>query len=84
INAIAQGDEVGAAVSLISFAVPAVGIAYAVFSLIDSLFGDEDDIPDPWGSGQFIWNGTGITYQAVGETGGKEAVENRDRGGQDT
>ncbi|MEW5888860.1 MAG: cadherin-like domain-containing protein [Pseudomonadota bacterium] len=76
INAIAHGDEVGAAVSLISFAVPAVGIAYTVFSLIDALFGDEEDIPDPWGSGQFVWDGQGIRYQAAGETGGKEAVEN--------
>jgi hypothetical protein len=72
INAIAHGDEVGAAVSVVSM-IPGmqwVGVAYAVFSLIDSLFGDEADIPDPWGSGQFIWNGHGITYQAAGETGG--------------
>lgn len=78
INAIAHGDEVGAAVSVVSM-IPGmqwVGVAYAVFSLIDSLFGDEPEIPDPWGSGQFVWDGHGITYQAAGETGGKEAVEN--------
>ncbi|MEW6134001.1 MAG: Mbeg1-like protein [Pseudomonadota bacterium] len=75
INSIANGDEVGAAVSLISFAVPAVGIAYTVFSIIDSLFGG-DDVPDPWGNGQFVWDGDGISCRAVGETGGDQAVAN--------
>ena len=73
INSIANGDEVGAAVSIISMAVPAIGIAYAVYSIVDSLFGG-DDIPDPWGSGKFVWDGTGIRVQAVGETGGDQAV----------
>ena len=85
INSIAHGDETGAAVAVVdlvmmkvvgAYTIPVLGWAYAVYSIIDSLFGDEDEIPDPWGSGQFLWNGHGITYQAAGETGGKEAVEN--------
>ncbi|MHB1352658.1 MAG: hypothetical protein ACYC5S_01110 [Thiobacillus sp.] len=56
-------------------AVPVIGWAYAVYSIIDSLFGG-DEIPDPWGNGQFVWNGTGISYNTAGETGGNEAVAN--------
>lgn len=56
-------------------AVPVIGWAYAVYSIIDSLFGGEE-IPDPWGNGQFVWNGTGISYNTAGETGGDEAVTN--------
>ena len=74
-NSIAQGDMVGAAVGVVSYFVPVIGWAYAVFSIIDSLFGG-DDIPDPWGTGSFTWNGTGISYQSAGETGGNEAVAN--------
>jgi hypothetical protein len=59
-----------------AYTIPVIGGAYAVFSLIDSLFGDEEDIPDPWGSGQFVWDGHGISYRAVGETGGDQAVSN--------
>ncbi|MDA8254092.1 MAG: hypothetical protein M0Z99_00375 [Betaproteobacteria bacterium] len=85
VNSIAHGDETGAAVAVVdlvmmkvvgAYTIPVIGWAYAIYSLIDSLFGDEPDIPDPWGSGQYIWNGNGISYQAAGETGGKEAVEN--------
>ncbi|MBV1786782.1 cadherin-like domain-containing protein [Marinobacterium sp. D7] len=73
INSLAHGDEVGAAVAAISIAVPAVGWAYAVYTIVDSIFNSED-IPDPWGSGQFVWDGTGIKIRAAGETGGEEAV----------
>ncbi len=75
INSIANGDEVGAAVSIISYYVPVIGWAYAIYSIIDSLFSD-NDIPDPWGNGQFVWDGTGITKRTAGETGGNEAVNN--------
>lgn len=73
--AIQSGDEVGIAVAAISL-IPGmqwVGIAYGVYSMIDSLFGG-DEIPDPWGSGRYVWNGTSITYESAGETGGNEAV----------
>ena len=73
INAIANGDSVGAAVALVSMAFPAVGVAYAIYNLIDGLFGD--DIPDPWGNSRVVWDGTNITIESVGETGGFEAVE---------
>ncbi|HNF64094.1 MAG TPA: hypothetical protein PKZ20_20430, partial [Rhodocyclaceae bacterium] len=83
--AIANGDETGMAVATTSIAlaetslgwtVPYVGWAYAVYSIVRNLFGGgEPEIPDPWGSGQYVWNGDGIAYQAAGETGGKEAVE---------
>jgi len=73
--AIQSGDEVGIAVAAVSL-IPGmqwVGIAYGVYSMIDSLFGG-DEIPDPWGNGRYVWDGTGITYQSAGETGGNEAV----------
>lgn len=76
VNSLVHGDEVGIAVSIISM-IPGMQwlqAAYAVYSMIDSLFSD-NDIPDPWGNARFVWNGTGISIEAVGETGGKEAVE---------
>lgn len=75
--AIQQGDEVGAAISALAIWQPEIGIplllAYSIYSIVDSLFGG-DEIPDPWGTGRFIWNGTSITYESAGETGGNEAV----------
>jgi hypothetical protein len=78
INSIANGDVAGTAVAALSIVgVPYLGWAYAVYSIIDSLFGgDDEEIPDPWGNGHFTWNGSGISYQSVGETGGNEAVAN--------
>jgi hypothetical protein len=78
INSIANGDVAGTAVATLSLmGVPYIGWAYAVYSIVSSLFGgDTPEIPDPWGNGRYVWNGSGITYQAAGETGGKEAVEN--------
>jgi hypothetical protein len=84
VNSIAHGDEIGAGVAVVDLAlmnagvysVPYIGWAYAVYSIVDSLFGGHDDIPAPWGNGHYVWNGTGITYQSVGETGGNEAVSN--------
>lgn len=77
INSIANGDMVGAAVGVVALYVPVIGWAYAVYSLVSSLFGDDaPEIPDPWGNGRYVWNGNAIGYQAAGETGGKEAVEN--------
>ncbi|HNL98929.1 MAG TPA: hypothetical protein PKL61_17480, partial [Accumulibacter sp.] len=83
INSIAQGDMTGAVVAAVDlvlinagvYAIPYIGWAYAIYSIVRSLFSDEPEIPDPWGNGQYVWNGDGITYQAAGETGGKEAVE---------
>ena len=75
INSIVQGDPVGAAISVAYMINPVAGIVLSVVNLLFSLF-DSDEIPDPWGSGQFIWNGTGISYQSTGETGGDEAVAN--------
>ena len=85
INSVAHGDMTGAAIAAVdivmieiigAYTIPVLGWAYAVYSIIDSLFSDDaPEIPDPWGNGQFIWDGNGIRYQAVGETGGKEAVE---------
>ncbi|MDD5160514.1 MAG: cadherin-like domain-containing protein [Sulfuricurvum sp.] len=71
--AIAVGDEVGIAVAAISIFVPAVGIVYGIYSMIDSLFGG-GDVPNPWGTGKFVWDGTNVTFQSAGETGGNEAV----------
>lgn len=76
INSIAHEDYVGAVIGVVALYVPVIGWAYAIYSIVSSLFADEPAIPDPWGNGQFIWDGEGIRYQAAGETGGKEAVEN--------
>lgn len=88
VSAIVNGDEAGIAVSTLNVlnsmgvftgglatAIPVIGWAYAIYSIIDALFGG-DDIPDPWGTGSFVWNGQGIAYQTAGETGGNEAVQN--------
>lgn len=75
INSIAHEDYVGAVIGVVALYVPVIGWAYAIYSIVSSLFADEPAIPDPWGNGQFIWDGEGIRYQAAGETGGKEAVE---------
>jgi VCBS repeat-containing protein len=78
VNAIVNGDETGIVVAVASYFVPFIGWAYAVYSIISSLFGGDDapDIPDPWGNGRFVWNGNGISLQTAGETGGNEAVSN--------
>jgi hypothetical protein len=78
VNAIASGDTTGAAVSVISM-IPGmqwVGAVYAIYSIIDSLFSDTPSIPDPWGTGRYVWDGNGISFQSAGETGGNEAVAN--------
>ena len=83
VNSIAHGDAVGVGVAVVDMAminasmysVPYIGWAYAVYSIIDSLFGG-DEIPDPWGNGKYVWDGNGISYQSAGETGGNEAVRN--------
>ncbi|MBD3810941.1 MAG: cadherin-like domain-containing protein, partial [Betaproteobacteria bacterium] len=88
VNSIVNGDEAGIAVSTLNVlnsmgvfsgalaqAIPVIGWAYAIYSIIDAIFGG-DDIPDPWGTGSFVWNGNGVTYQTAGETGGNEAVQN--------
>ncbi|MFZ5510307.1 MAG: hypothetical protein ACOZCP_09645, partial [Pseudomonadota bacterium] len=49
INAIAQGDEVGAAVAVVSYFVPVVGWAYSVYSIVSSLF-EDDEPPEAWGA----------------------------------
>ncbi|MDT8339408.1 MAG: hypothetical protein RQ763_09425, partial [Sulfurimonas sp.] len=81
VNSIAHGDTLGVGLAVAELAmmnaglytVPYIGWAYAVYSIVDSLFGG-DDIPDPWGTGRFVWDGTSIKVQSAGETGGNEAV----------
>jgi Ca2+-binding RTX toxin-like protein len=86
VNSIANGNTTGAAIAGLqilategiitgtaAYAIPYIGWAYAIYSLVDGLFGG-DDIPDPWGSGQFTWEGNAISWRAVGETGGDQAV----------
>ncbi|MDD4950697.1 S-layer family protein [Sulfuricurvum sp.] len=78
VAAIASGDETSIAIAAISLipGMQVVGIAYAVFSMVESLFGGSDKIPDPWGTGHYTWDGNSISYQSAGETGGNEAVSN--------
>jgi VCBS repeat-containing protein len=81
VNSIAHGDTTGAAVAVADialmsaevYAVPYIGWAYAVYSIIDTIFGG-DDVPDPKGNGKFVWQDNGIGILATGRTGGEEAV----------
>jgi|GEM_PF-1976622 len=73
--AIQSGDETAITVAAVSF-IPGmqwVGLTYGIYNMIDSLFGGHD-IPDPWGTGHFVWDGTSIKIESAGETGGNEAV----------
>ncbi|WP_302174619.1 cadherin-like domain-containing protein [uncultured Hydrogenophaga sp.] len=73
VNALVHGDAVGTASAalMLNPATAPIGMAIAVAQLVFGLF---DDVPDPWGAGQFTDNGSGISFQAHGETGGAEAV----------
>ncbi|MBC7294340.1 MAG: hypothetical protein H5T84_09645 [Thermoleophilia bacterium] len=71
VNAIAQGDEVGVAVAAISIAYPPIGIAYAVYNIISSLFGDDDPPPEPWGNAWAGWSGFTAVTNANGGDGGQ-------------
>ncbi|MHB1098190.1 MAG: beta strand repeat-containing protein [Burkholderiales bacterium] len=76
VNSIVHGDAVGTAVAAISM-IPGmqwVGAVYAVYSIIASLFGDDNKQPDPWGSGRYVWNGYDTAVSAAGQTGGDQAV----------
>jgi VCBS repeat-containing protein len=74
VNSLAHGDYTSFAVGLITVVaeVPILGEVYAVFQLAKSLLGGGP--PDPWGTGRYVWNGTGIVLSAAGEGGGQEAV----------
>jgi VCBS repeat-containing protein len=74
VNSIAHNDSVGAAMAVISMT-PAAPVAWAYygFQLITSLFGD-NSVPDPWGSGHYVWNGMNTGVSAVGATGGDQVV----------
>ncbi|HCA27098.1 MAG TPA: hypothetical protein DEP05_05580, partial [Betaproteobacteria bacterium] len=85
VNDISNHNVVGTALDAVNIAttmgwmdaVPGlqfVAIAYTVFSLVSSFFGGGDSVPDPWGSGHFVWNGDGIGVSAQGQTGGDQAV----------
>lgn len=80
VNSIAHGDGTGVAVAAIdivmikmvgAYTVPVIGWAYAIYSILDSLF---TDIPDPWGHARFVWDGDSLRVDSSGETGGNEAV----------
>lgn len=82
VNSIAHGDKTGVAVAVADLAlmkvvgaytVPVIGWAYAIFSLVDSLF---TEIPDPWGNARFVWRNGRLAIDSAGETGGEEAVRN--------
>ena len=75
VNDLVHGNYVGLAVDVAAYFVPVVGWVYGIYNLVTGLFGG-DDIPDPWGTGRFVWDGNGISYYSEGETGGKEAVAN--------
>lgn len=72
-NDILHGDVEGLALDVAAYFIPGFGEVYAVFQLVSSLFGDSGP-PDPWGSGHYVWNGSGIAVSADGVTGGQAAV----------
>ena len=72
VNDLVHGDYVALAVDIVAYFVPVVGQIYAIFNVVTSLFGGGE--PDPWGTGRYVWNGTGIAVSSQGETGGNEAV----------
>lgn len=80
-NSIAHGDTTGVAVAVTdialmnagAYAVPVIGWAYAIYSLVDGLF---TEVPDPWGNARFVWRDGALAIDAAGETGGEEAVRN--------
>lgn len=81
INSIAHGDSVGVAVAVVDmvlmdaavYSVPYIGWAYAVYTMIDSLFSDNTP-PEAWGSAHAQWTGFTATSSAVGGFGGLEAA----------
>ncbi|HUX81329.1 MAG TPA: hypothetical protein VMV35_00680, partial [Halothiobacillus sp.] len=83
VNSIAHGDEIGVAVAVTDmvlmdaavYTVPYIGWAYAVYSIVSSLFGDEDPPPEPWGSAAAGWAGFSAVANAAGEHGGYEAAQ---------
>jgi Ca2+-binding RTX toxin-like protein len=84
INSIAHGDALGTAAGVADIAlmemgletIPVVGEVVAVYEIITALFGSDNSVPDPWGSGRYVWNGAGVSVQAEGQTGGDAAVSN--------
>lgn len=78
-NSIAHGDTTGVAVAITDialmnagvYAIPVVGWAYAIYSLVDVSF---TDVPDPWGNARFVWRDGALAIDAAGETGGEESV----------
>ncbi|MHB0985580.1 MAG: Ig-like domain-containing protein [Sulfuricella sp.] len=83
VNSIAHGDAIGVAVAVTDmvlmdaavYSVPYIGWAYAAYSMISSLFGDEDPPPEPWGSAAAGWSGFSAVANAAGEHGGYEAAQ---------
>ena len=73
VNAIANGDAVGTAVYAVSL-IPGmqwVGVAYSVFNMITSLFGDDDPPPEPWGNAWAGWSGFSAVVNSNGGDGGQ-------------
>lgn len=82
INSLAHGDSVGAAVAITDIAlmnagltsIPYLGQAYAIYSIVTSLF-DDDSPPEPWGNASATWSDYNIVASAVGEHGGLETAQ---------
>ncbi len=80
VNSLAHGDAVGAAINTLALMNPVVfgplAIAYTVFNLISSLFGGDEDVPQPWASGRWGWNAQGQLVPQVSGGDGGEATLN--------
>ena len=78
VNDLSHGDEIGAALDTLAIVAPEVGvpvqIAYTVFNMVTSLFGD-DSPPEAWGNSSASWSGFNVFAGAIGENGGLETAQ---------
>ncbi|TAM46397.1 MAG: hypothetical protein EPN55_05425, partial [Gammaproteobacteria bacterium] len=83
VTSLESGDQIGIAAAVTDLAltqagiysVPYVGQVYAVYNIVSSLFGGDDDPPpEPWGGASAGWSGFSVVANSYGEHGGEGAV----------
>ncbi|OIQ99411.1 bifunctional hemolysin/adenylate cyclase precursor [mine drainage metagenome] len=73
-NDISTHNDVGVALDVITMINPVVGTALRVVDMVYNMFSGTPSYPAQWGSGQYVWNGTGISVSAAGQSGGDQMV----------
>jgi len=82
VNSLAHGDSLGAAVAIADIAlvnagimsVPYLGQAYAIYTMVKTLF-DDDSPPEPWGNASAAWSDYNVVASSIGEYGGLETAQ---------